>query len=276
MMKNIRVDVVLPCLNESKALPWIMERMPAGYRAIVVDNGSTDGSAELAHRLGAHVVHESRRGFGAAAHAGLLAATAPIVAFCDADASMDPQDLPLVVDPITANDADLVLGRRRPTTRSAWPPHARLANTYLSWRLRRITGVNIHDLGPMRSARRDDLLSLDLQDRRSGYPLEMFLGAANKNWRIREVDTGYAPRVGRSKVTGTIRGTLNAIADMSALLRAEGTTSAAGNDSLARPERRAENGTGAHDSAAHNFVASADPATVSPGAATVESTGARS
>jgi hypothetical protein len=146
--------------------------------------------------------------------------------------------------------------------------------------------VNIHDLGPMRSARRDDLLSLDLQDRRSGYPLEMFLGAANKNWRIREVDTGYAPRVGRSKVTGTIRGTLNAIADMSALLRAEGTTGAAGKDSLGRPEHRAVHGSTAHNSTAHNStahnstahnaVAAADPATASPGAATADSTGARS
>ena len=220
-MTNIRVDVVLPCLNEAQALPWIFERMPAGYRAIIVDNGSTDGSAEIARSLGAHVVHESRRGFGAAAHAGLLAATAPIVAFCDADASMDPRDLPLVVEPISEGDADLVLGRRRPTTRSAWPPHARVANTYLSWRLRRITGVNIHDLGPMRAARRNHLLALDLLDRRSGYPLEMFLSAAAANWRIREVDTGYTPRVGRSKVTGTVRGTLTAIQDMSALLAAD-------------------------------------------------------
>ncbi|MDJ0377191.1 glycosyltransferase family 2 protein [Cryobacterium sp. PH31-L1] len=219
-MIEIQVDVVLPCLNEAQALPWILERMPAGYRAIVVDNGSTDGSADLARTLGAHVVHESRRGFGAAAHAGLLAATAPIVAFCDADASMDPRDLSLVVDPIRADEADLVLGRRRPTTRTAWPPHARLANTYLSWRLRRITGVNIHDLGPMRAARRDDLLALELVDRRSGYPLEMVLGAAKGNWRICEVDTGYSPRIGRSKVTGTVRGTLTAIKDMSGLLRA--------------------------------------------------------
>ena len=220
-MTNIRVDVVLPCLNEAEALPWVLNRMPAGYRAIVVDNGSSDGSADIARTFGAHVVHEKRRGFGAAAHAGLLAATAPIVAFCDADASMDPRDLPLVVDPIRADEADLVLGRRRPTARNAWPPHARGANTYLSWRLRRITGVTIHDLGPMRAARRDRLLALDLLDRRSGYPLEMFLSAAAADWRIREVDTGYAPRLGRSKVTGTVRGTLNAIRDMSALLAAD-------------------------------------------------------
>ncbi len=212
----------MPCLNEAGALPWLLGRLPEGYRAIVVDNGCTDDSARIAAAAGATVVFEARRGFGAAAHAGLLRATAPIVAFCDADASMDPQDLPLVVDPIAAGDADLVLGRRRPTTAGSWPLHARIANSTLSWRLRRITGVNIYDLGPMRAARREDLLSLDLQDRRSGYPLEVFLKAAVQGWRIREVDTPYAPRVGRSKVTGTVRGTLTAITDMSRLLKDAG------------------------------------------------------
>jgi glycosyltransferase involved in cell wall biosynthesis len=218
-VSEIQVDVVMPCLNEAGALPWLLERLPTGYRAIVVDNGSTDGSAEVAAAAGATVVHEARRGFGAAAHAGLLHASAPIVAFCDADASMDPRDLPLVVDPVAAGEADLVLGRRRPTAAGSWPVHARVANTTLSWRLRRITGVSIYDLGPMRAARRDDLLSLDLQDRRSGYPLEVFLKAADRGWRIREVDTPYSPRVGRSKVTGTVRGTLQAIGDMSRLLK---------------------------------------------------------
>jgi glycosyltransferase involved in cell wall biosynthesis len=218
-VSEFRVDVVMPCLNEAGALPWLLERLPAGYRAIVVDNGSSDGSAEVAAAGGATVVHEARRGFGAAAHAGLLHATAPIVAFCDADASMDPRDLPLVVDPVAAGEADLVLGRRRPTAAGSWPIHARVANTTLSWRLRRITGVNIYDLGPMRAAHREDLLSLDLQDRRSGYPLEVFLKAADRGWRIREVDTPYSPRVGRSKVTGTVRGTLQAIGDMSRLLK---------------------------------------------------------
>jgi glycosyltransferase involved in cell wall biosynthesis len=216
---QILVDVVLPCLDEAGALPWVLARLPAGYRALVVDNGSTDGSVAIAQRLGATVIHEKRRGFGAAAHAGLLAATAPLVAFCDADASMDPADLPRVVEPVANGATDLVLGRRRPTVAGSWPLHAQIANTSLSWRLRRITGVNIHDLGPMRAASREKLLSLNLQDRRSGYPLEMFLRASEAGWRIQEVDVPYAPRVGRSKVTGTVRGTLTAIGDMSRLLR---------------------------------------------------------
>ena len=218
---DARVDIVLPCLNEARALPWILGRLPEGYRAIVVDNGSTDDSAEVARSLGALVVTEPRRGFGSAAHAGLLAATAPIVAFCDADASMDPRDLPLVVDPVVAGEVDLVLGRRRPTTRSAWPLHARIANRSLAFLMRRATGIALHDLGPMRAAKRDALLSLDLQDRRSGYPLEMVLRANAAGWRIREIDAPYAPRVGRSKVTGTVRGTITAVTDMSRLLAEE-------------------------------------------------------
>ncbi|BDZ49575.1 hypothetical protein GCM10025867_18160 [Frondihabitans sucicola] len=153
------VDVILPCLDEEAALPWILSRLPEGYRAIVVDNGSTDRSAALARELGATVVSEARRGFGAAAHAGLLAATAPVVAFCDADASMDPQDLPRLVAPVAAGDADLTLGRRRPTVRGAWPLHARFANLVLARLMRRASGVRLHDLGPMRAARREDLLS---------------------------------------------------------------------------------------------------------------------
>lgn len=212
------VDVVLPCLNEAGALPWVLSRLPEGYRAIVVDNGSTDGSADVARTHGATVVVEPRRGFGSAAHAGLLAATAPIVAFCDADASMDPRDLPLVVDPVAAGDRDLVLGRRRPTTAGAWPLHARIANRALALLMRRATGLRLHDLGPMRAARREALLALDLQDRRSGYPLEVVLKGHAAGWRILEVDAPYSPRIGRSKVTGTIRGTMTAIKDMSRLL----------------------------------------------------------
>jgi len=215
------VDVIFPCLNEEDALPWILGRLPAGYRAIVVDNGSTDRSAEVAREHGATVVHESVKGFGSAAHAGLLAATAPYVAFCDADASMDPQQLPLVADPVINGTVDLMLGRRRPTTRGAWALHARLANRALAILMRRSTGLRLTDLGPMRAMRRDAVLALDLQDRRSGYPLEIVVRGNAAGWRIAEVDTTYSPRVGVSKVTGTLRGTITAVKDMSRILRDE-------------------------------------------------------
>lgn len=213
------IDVVFPVLDEADALPWVLRRLPPGHRAIVVDNGSTDGSAAVAADLGATVVDEPRRGFGAACAAGLSAATAEVVAFCDADASLDPWQLPLVTGPVLEGCADLVLGARRPTTRGAWPLHARIANRYLARRVRAATGAAVTDLGPMRAARREALVELGVADRRSGWPLEQVLLAGAAGWRIEEVGVDYRPRVGRSKVTGTVRGTLVAVADMQAVLR---------------------------------------------------------
>lgn len=212
-------DLVLPCLNEAGALPWVLKRIPHGWRAIVVDNGSTDGSADIARRYGATVVREERRGFGAACHAGLLAAEAEFVAFCDCDATLDPGMLPRVSAPVRAGETDLVLARRRPTRRGAWPLHARLGNRALSRMVRRRTGVRLHDLGPLRAARRTALLSLDLTDRRSGYPLQMVVRAADAGWRIDETEVDYLPREGKSKVTGTWLGTWHAVRDMQAVLR---------------------------------------------------------
>ncbi len=215
------LDVVLPCLDEAAALPAVLAGLPGGARAIVVDNGSRDGSVEVARSLGAVVVHEPRQGYGAACHRGLLAATAPLVAFCDADASFDLRDLPRVVGPVERGEADLVLGRRR-GPRQAWPWHARAANLALSVPVSLAARTRLHDLGPMRAARRAELLALGIADRRSGYPLETVLRAAKAGWRVREVDVPYAPRVGRSKVTGTVKGTARAIADMSRILVADG------------------------------------------------------
>jgi glycosyltransferase involved in cell wall biosynthesis len=213
-------DVILPCLDEAGALPQVLSRLPAGYTAIVADNGSTDGSAVIAVDHGATVVAVPQRGFGAAAHAGLEAATADVVCFCDADGSMDPAQLPRVAGPVLAGEADLVLGRRRPTARGAWPLHARVANTALALMLRRRTGLALHDLGPMRAGRREALLALGITDRRFGYPLEMVTRAADAGWRLVEVDVDYAPRAAgtRSKVTGTVGGTLRTIRDMREVL----------------------------------------------------------
>lgn len=212
------IDVVLPCLDEAEALPWVLGRMPPGYRPIVVDNGSSDGSERVAAELGALVVREPHRGFGAACHAGLLAATSEIVCFMDADASLDPGQLPLVTGPVAQGEAELVLGRRVPVEAGAWPVHARLGNAVLARRLRRTAGVPVRDLGPMRACRRTALVGLELADRRFGYPLEMVLRAAAEGWRIGETDVRYLPRAGRSKVTGTVRGTLRAIGDMRAVM----------------------------------------------------------
>lgn len=209
-------DVVLPCLDEAGALPWVLSRMPAGYRTIVADNGSTDGSREIAESYGAQVVPASPRGFGAACHAGLLAATSDIVCFMDADSSLDPQQLPLVVAALAGHD--LVMGRRRPTARGAFSLHARLGNAEVARRVRKRTGYDVHDLGPMRACHRQALLDLDLVDRRFGYPLEMVVKGAAAGWRVVEVDVDYHPRVGRSKVTGTVRGTARAVRDMSRVL----------------------------------------------------------
>jgi glycosyltransferase involved in cell wall biosynthesis len=210
-------DVVLPVLNERDALPWVLERMPDGYVPLVVDNGSTDGSAALAAQLGAQVVVEPRLGFGAACWAGLSAARGEVVCFMDCDASFDPRELSRVADPVAAGRADLVLGARAAAP-GAWPAHARLANAALAWELRRRAGVPLRDLGPMRAARREALLALGVEDRRFGWPLEMVLRAAAAGWRIDEVVVGYAPRAGRSKVTGTVRGTARAVRDMAGVL----------------------------------------------------------
>ncbi|RSS68929.1 glycosyltransferase family 2 protein [Streptomyces sp. WAC06614] len=239
------VDVVLPCLNEAEALPWVLARIPAGWRALVVDNGSTDGSADLARSLGATVVTEPRRGFGAACHAGLLAAEAEFVCFCDCDASLDPGLLTGFVRTVAEGGADLVLGRRRPQGRGVWPAHARAGNLALSHLLRRRTGLRLHDLGPLRAARRTALLGLDLRDRRSGYPLQMVVRAADAGWRIREVDVPYLPRSGRSKVTGTWRGTWQAVHDMRAVLAEPARTTAGPGPAGGAGRARAVGATGA-------------------------------
>ncbi|HEY2166757.1 MAG TPA: glycosyltransferase family 2 protein [Jatrophihabitantaceae bacterium] len=210
------IDLILPCLNEAEAMPWVLANMPDGARAIVVDNGSTDDSAALARAAGATVVDAPERGYGAACHAGLLAATADVVALCDCDATIDPRAAARLATHLRA--ADLVVARRRPVNGAAWSLAARVANRELARRVRRRTGLAIKDVGPLRVARREPLLALAVRDRRSGYPVETLVRAADAGWRVAQVDVDYRTRVGRSKVTGTWRGSWHAVVDMSRAL----------------------------------------------------------
>lgn len=210
---------MFPCLDEAEALASLLPRLPDGFHPIVVDNGSTDASAKVARLAGAEVIVESRRGYGAAVHAGLSAATADIVVVSDADGTIDPAQFEALVAPVRAGMAELTIGLRKPTVSSAWPLSSRVANRVLAGMLRRLTGTSIRDLGPVRAARREGLLGLGVEDRRSGYPVELFVRAAGAGWRIHQVDVDYHSRIGHSKVTGTIKGAITAIVDMRRRLR---------------------------------------------------------
>ena len=212
------IEVVLPVLDEAEAIPAVLGVMPSGFEAIVVDNGSRDGSAQVASTHGARVVHEPHKGFGAACFTGLGAARTEIVCFMDCDGSLDPAQLPLVAAPVVQGELDLCLGARVAQP-GAWPWHARIANRLLALELRRRCGLALKDLGPMRAAHREALLALDLRDRGFGWPLEMVLKASAGRWRVGEVPVTYGPRAaGHSKVSGSARGTVRATRDMASLL----------------------------------------------------------
>src|SRR5882757_7527837 len=206
------VTVVLPCLNEAASLPGVLAAMPTGYQALVVDNNSTDGTADVARRNGAQVVAEKRPGYGSAVHAGVVVATTPIVAVIDADGSLDARELPALVAQLEG--ADMVIGRRRAVNGLRWPWHARLGTAAVCWRLRTRHGLPVHDIAPMRVARREALLALGVTDRRSGYPLELLVRAAQAGWRVVERDVAYGPRTGGElKISGSVRGSFIAALD---------------------------------------------------------------
>jgi len=210
------IDVILPVLDEAAAIPRVLRSLPPRYRPLVVDNGSTDGSGDVAAAFGAQVVLEPQRGFGAACWAGLQAASTEVVCFMDCDGSLLGGDLDSVAQLVVDGRADLVLGARRAVAGS-WPLHAQLGNRAVASVVRRRAGIEVSDLGPMRAARRECLLGLGIEDRRFGWPLEMVLRAAAAGWRIDEVEVRYEPRIGRSKVTGTVRGTVRTVRDMTAV-----------------------------------------------------------
>ncbi len=211
--------MVIPCRDEADALPNVLAAIPAGYHALVVDNGSTDGTAAVARGRGAIVVREDRPGYGAAVQAGIDAARTELIAVLDGDGSMDPAELPELVE-LVRGGADLAVGRRRPTTAGVWPWHARLGNLLVARRLRRKYGLPVHDIAAMRVGRRARIQSLGPLHLRSGYPLELLVGAARAGWQVVERDIAYRPRAGGvSKVSGSWLGTLRATKDFLAVLR---------------------------------------------------------
>ncbi len=218
-------DLVLPCRDEAPALAALLPALPGYLRPIVVDNGSRDSTAETARRLGATVVVEPEPGYGAAVHAGLVAAARDLVAVMDGDGSFDPRDLEPLVRDVLADRADIAVGRRRAAPgpdggRPSWPWHARAGNRAVLWWLRRRTGIAVHDIAPMRVVRRQALLDLGVEDRRFGYPVELLQRAHEAGWRFTEHDVRYLPRAEgtRSKVSGSVRGSLRAARDFARVL----------------------------------------------------------
>ena len=207
------ISLIIPALNEADCLPTLLAEVPHAllHETIVVDNGSTDGTAAVARATGALVVSEPRRGYGYACAAGVAAATGDILLFMDGDGSFIPLELQRLVEPIVAGQADLVLGTRLRGGMSAgaMPPHQRYGNQLVAWLVRRFYGVVLTDLGPFRAIRRDLLVELQMQEQTYGWPIEMMVKAARRHARLVEVPVSYRPRLaGQSKVGGTVRGTI--------------------------------------------------------------------
>jgi len=213
-------DLVLPCRDEGPALRLLLLRVPTDFAVVVVDNGSTDDTAAVARELGARVVPEALPGYGAAVHAGVEAATAEYLAVMDGDGSFDPDDLLPLLEEVRAGGCDLATGRRRPVRRGVWPWHARAGNAVVLWWLRRRIGLPVRDIAPMRVCRREALLALGVEDRRFGYPVELLQRAQRAGWTITERDVAYHPRAEgtRSKVSGSVRGTVRAARDFARVL----------------------------------------------------------
>lgn len=207
----MRVSLIIPALNEADCLPTLLDEVLAGsiHQVIVVNNGSTDKTSEVARMAGAWVIDEPRRGYGFACAAGTAAAEGDILVFMDGDGSFAPSELPDLLAPLAQNRADLVLGSRLRRGGVVMPSHQRFGNLLFAWLLRRRFGLKLTDLGPYRAVRRELLLELNMRERTYGWPLEMIVKTARLRNPIVEVPVTYRPRfAGQSKVGGTLRGSI--------------------------------------------------------------------
>jgi len=211
----VRVSVIIPTHNEVQAIGRVLADLPSHLvtQVVVVDSNSTDGTPELARSMGAQVIHEPRRGYGRACLAGLGSAANPdIIVFLDGDYSDRPAELPLLLAPIAEGRADITLGSRfsRKSNQGALPWHQSFGNRLAAGLIRHLYGTQITDLGPFRAARAEVLHSLALEEDTYGWAVEMILKGALAGYRIVEVPVSYYPRIGKSKISGTVKGTLGA------------------------------------------------------------------
>jgi glycosyltransferase involved in cell wall biosynthesis len=207
----MRISLIIPALNEADCLPSLLDELPAGliHQVIVVNNGSTDKTAEVARMAGALVIDEPRRGYGFACAAGTAISEGDVLVFMDGDGSFAPGELPDLLAPLLRAEADLVLGSRMRRGGVVMPSHQRFGNLLFAWLLRRRFGLTLTDLGPYRAIRRELLFKLNMRERTYGWPLEMIVKTARLHNPIVEVPVTYRPRfAGQSKVGGTLRGTI--------------------------------------------------------------------
>jgi glycosyltransferase involved in cell wall biosynthesis len=211
----MRVSVVIPTHNEEQAIGRVLADLPADIvtEVLVVDSNSTDGTCEIAAKMGARVLHEPRRGYGRACLTGLAGASSPdIVVFLDGDYSDRPDELPLILAPIIEGHADITIGSRlgKQSVRGAMTWHAAFGNRLAAALIGLLYGLKISDLGPFRAGRADVLRRLELQENTYGWAVEMILKGSLAGFRIVEVPVSYYPRIGKSKISGTLRGTVGA------------------------------------------------------------------
>jgi glycosyltransferase involved in cell wall biosynthesis len=209
------VSVIIPTHNEAQAIGRVLADLPIDIvtEVLVVDSNSTDGTPEIASRMGARVLHEPRRGYGRACLTGLAGADSPdVVVFLDGDYSDRPDELPLLLAPIIDGRADITLGSRlgKHSIAGAMPWHAAFGNRLAAVMIRLLYGLGISDLGPFRAARADVLRQLELKENTYGWAVEIILKGALGGFRIVEVPVSYYPRLGKSKISGTMRGTIGA------------------------------------------------------------------